>query len=231
MRSEELESRRAALARSTLFSVLAPAEQEAVLSRAAVRRVARHGAILRRGDAGTGAFVIVSGRIRIALTSEEGREVTLGVLGPGETVGEMSILDGQDVSADAVAMEDCILLFVDRNQFLRILRGNPELCIRVIAMLSGRLRAANTTLEGLALLDLPARLGRLLLRLARDFGSETPEGTRIELGLSQHDLGSLIGASREKVNRQLREWEDAGVIMKRAGRLILCKPGLLAGQT
>jgi CRP/FNR family transcriptional regulator, cyclic AMP receptor protein len=225
----DLAARRAALSRSQLFQVLEPAELEAVLAQATVRRLARNGIVLRRGDASAGASIIVTGRIRISTMSEEGREVTLGVLGPGDVLGEMSLLDGEEISADAVALEDCALLVIERARFLRLLRSSSDLCLRLMAVLCRRLRRSNAALEDMALLDLPARLGRLLLRLAKDYGNPGPRGTRIEVRLSQKDLSTIVGGSREKVNKQLRQWELDGVLAKDAGRLLIVRPEGLAG--
>ncbi len=245
MTTLDLAARRAALGKSPLFQVLQPAELDAVLTQAVVRRVARTALILRRGDASPGAMIIVSGRVRIASTSEDGREVTLGMLGPGDVLGEMSLLDGEEVSADASALEDCVLLMIERGRFLRMLRSDSDLCLRLMAVLCRRLRRSNAALEDMALLDLPTRLGRLLLRLAHDYGSPVARSpvagiprnggigtaTRIEVRLSQKDLSTIVGGSREKVNKQLRQWEQDGVLGKDAGRLTILRPEALAAVT
>jgi CRP/FNR family transcriptional regulator, cyclic AMP receptor protein len=220
--------RRLALAKTQLFQALQPADLDAILARALVKRVLRGEMIRRRGDPGTGMVIIVSGRVRISLVSEDGREVTLTVLGPGEVLGEMTLLDGGECSADATAQEDCVLLALERTQFLRLLRSNSDLCLHLMAVLCQRLRRSNAALEDMALLDLSTRLGRLLLRLCNDYGAESPKGTRIEVRLSQKDLSSLAGASREKVNKQLRQWEREGIIGKDNGRLLVMKPHALA---
>lgn len=220
--------RRQALSKTQLFKALQPADLDAVLARAVVRRVRRGEVIRRRGDPGSGMAIIVSGRVRISLVSEDGREVTLTVLGPGEVLGEMTLLDGGDCSADATAQEDCVLLALERTQFLRLLRSNSELCLHLMEVLCQRLRRSNAALEDMALLDLSTRLGRLLLRLCGDYGVASPGGTRIEVKLSQKDLSSLAGASREKVNRQLRQWELDGIVGKDGGRLLIMKPEALA---
>jgi CRP-like cAMP-binding protein len=220
--------RRQALAKTQLFQALQPADLDAILARAMVRRVLRGEVIRRRGDPGSGMVIIVSGRVRISLVSEDGREVTLTVLGPGEVLGEMTLLDGGEVSADATAQEDCVLLALERTQFLRLLRANSDLCLHLMSVLCQRLRRSNTALEDMALLDLSTRLGRLLLRLCEDYGVASPKGTRIEVKLSQKDLSSLAGASREKVNKQLRQWEQEGILGKDNGRMLVIKPQALA---
>ena len=227
MATVDVAARRAALSRSALFQVLQPAEIDAVLAQAAVRRVGRNEFILRRGDPSSGANIVVSGRVRIGTMSEDGREVTLGVLGPGDVIGEMSVLDGEDVSADATALEDCVLLFIERARFLRLLRSDSDLCLRLMAVLCRRICRSNAALEDMALLDLGARLARLLLRLAQDYGAPAGRGTRIEVKLSQKDLGTLVGSSREKVNKQLREWETEDVLGKDQGRLVILRPEVL----
>ncbi|WP_428487873.1 Crp/Fnr family transcriptional regulator [Rhodopila sp.] len=221
-------ARRQALTRTQIFRSLDPALIDAVLARASVRRIARNDVIRRRGDAGTGMVIIVSGRVRIGLISADGREVTLTMLGPGEALGEMTLLDGGECSADATAQEDCVLLIIERTQFLRLLRSNNDLCLHLLSVLFERLRHTNAALEDMALLDLPTRLGRLLLRLSGNYGVAGSRGSRIEVKLSQKDLSNLAGASREKVNRQLRQWEADGVIGKENGRLLIMRPEALA---
>jgi len=221
-------ARRAALARTQIFQALQPSDIDLILARAAIRRVARGDAVLRRGDPGGGMVVIMVGRVRVSVISEDGKEVTLTILGQGEVLGEMSLLDGEPTSADVTAQEDCVLLVIERSQFLALLRANSGLCLHLMTLLTRRLRRANAVLEDMALLDLPARLGRLLARLANDYGVPVRSGTRIEVKLSQKDLSTLVGASREKVNRQIRQWEDDGVLAKDSGRMVVVDSRALA---
>lgn len=217
-----------ALRRAELFAPMEPADIDAVVAQAITRKVARGTTILRRGDAGASMMVVLSGKVRVGLTSEDGREVTLGIVGEGDVLGEMALLDGEPRSADAVALEDCNVLLLERGRFQRLLRDRPEMSQRLIAVLCRRLRRANAAIEEMALMDLESRLGRLLKRLAAQYGKPAKRGTRIEFKLSQKDLSALIGASREKVNRQLRTWEEEGVLGKDGGYLVLLQPALLA---
>jgi CRP/FNR family transcriptional regulator, cyclic AMP receptor protein len=228
MKPTDLQARRAALTRAGIFQSLQEADIDAILARAAVRRVARGAAILRRGDANSGMVIVLSGRARVSVVSLEGKEITLSMLGPGEVLGEMSLLDGEPCSADVTAQEDCVLMVIERGQFLGLLRQNSGLCLHLMALLSRRLRRASAALEDIALLDLPTRLGRLLVKLATDHGVPVRTGTRIEVRLSQKDLGTLVGASREKVNRQIREWEEGGLLGKDSGRMVVVDAQALA---
>jgi CRP-like cAMP-binding protein len=228
--SIDLTATRALLWNNHLFGVLEPAELDALLSRAIVRRIARNELVVRRDDPGTGPIIILSGRVRIGVTSETGKEVTFAVLGPGEVLGEMSFLDGADRCADATAMEACIVLVIDRERFMRLLRSNPDASLRLAVALCHRLREANTTLEDMTSLNLASRLAKTLLRLAQDHGTASARGIRISVKLSQSDLSSLVGASRAKVNRQLRQWEEAGVLQKDGRCLVISQPNALASS-
>lgn len=221
------EARRLTLRTSRLFQVLRPEELDALLPHALMRLYPHHAVLMRKADPGTSVAVIVSGRVRIGVTAADGRDVTLTVLGPGEVLGEMALLDGQPHSADVIALEDCVALVVERARFLQLLHGNVDLCLRLMEFLCSRLRRADVALEDFALLDVSGRLGGVLVRLARDYGRPVAEGTRIGLRLSQKDLGSLIGASREEVNRQLKRWQEARVLQFDGGHIVLRQPELL----
>jgi CRP/FNR family cyclic AMP-dependent transcriptional regulator len=207
-----------------LFRKLTAAEIEAVAARAVTQHYARGTTILRKGDPATTTIVIVQGRVRIGLLTDEGREASWRVLGPGEVLGEIALLDGQDRSADATALEECVLLSVDNAHFLTLLRGSSDLCLRLMKTLCERIRRTTQSLEEAVLLDLPTRLGRQLQRMAEDYGVSTPQGTKINVRLSQSELAGLVGASREKVNRQLRQWEHEGVIANEHGYLVMLRP-------
>lgn len=227
MKAIDANARRAALARTQIFQSLRPEDIEVIANRATVRRVGRNETVLRRGDANGGMVVIISGRVRISVVSEDGKEATLSVLGATEVLGEMSLLDGEPCSADVTALEDCVLLVIERSQFIALLQSNSGLCLHLMALLTRRLRRVNSALEDMALLDLPTRLGRLLARLAHDYGVPVRTGTRIEVKLSQKDLSTLVGASREKVNKQIRQWEEEGVLSKDSGRMVIADTGAL----
>jgi CRP-like cAMP-binding protein len=228
--SPTLSARREALRACLLFRPLTPDELEAVLVRATIQRFARGETIMRQGDPARCMVVILQGRVRISVTSVEGHETSLGVLGAGEVVGEMALLDDGERSADVTALEDGVLLLIQRGDFLRLLEANPGLCIRLMQSLCGRLRDANRSVEEIARLGLSARLGRLLLRLATNYGTRRDGEWRLDLRLSQKDLSTLVGVSREKVNRQIRTWEQAGVLVHERGYLLIRKPEVLAGE-
>jgi CRP-like cAMP-binding protein len=227
----ERNAKRDALLGSPLFAAMQPAELEEILKFASERRVRRGQTIFQRGDNGSSLMVVLRGRVRISTVSGDGKEVTLNVINPGEVTGELALLDGKPRSADATATEDTLLLVVERRHFVPFLAHNQDLCLRLLAVLSDRLRRTSMALEEIALLDLPGRLARLLLKLSEDYGRPTPAGTRIDLKLSQRDLSNLVASSRESVNKQLRAWRETGAVDLEGGFLVLRRPAVLQNLT
>ncbi len=224
----DLSVRREALRGCSLFGSLTPADLDAVLARAVLKRFTRGDVIMRRGDAAPGMTVILQGRMRIGVTSIEGQETSLGVLGAGDVVGEMALLDGGERSTDVTAVEDGVMLLIQRGDFLPLMERNARLCLGLMHVLCVRLRSANRSVEELATLRLSVRLGRLLLRLAESYGKRTDRGLRIDLRLSQKDLATLAGASRGKINHCLRLWEQHGALLREHGHLLIRNPEMLA---
>jgi CRP/FNR family cyclic AMP-dependent transcriptional regulator len=227
----ERDARRVALMGSMLFDAMKPEELDEILKFALERRVRRGQTIMQRGDDGSSLMAVLRGRVRISSVSGDGKEVTLNVINPGEIFGEIALLDGQPRSADATATEDTTLLVVERRNFIPFLRQNPDLYLRLLAVLCARLRRTSTALEEIALFDLPVRFARVLLKLAADYGRPGTNGTRIDLKLSQRDLSNLVASSRESVNKQLRQWRESGVLDMEDGLIILRRPAELQRLT
>jgi CRP-like cAMP-binding protein len=223
----EREAKRAALTASPLFQAMKPGELDEILKLSSEKAWPRGATIFQKGDEGSSMMAVLSGRVRISAVSSDGREVTLNVISPGEIFGEIALLDAKPRSADATAIEQTTLLVVERRQFLPFLRQNDDLYLRLLAVLCDRLRRTSLALEGIALFDLPARLARLLLKLAEDYGRPCAGGTRVDMKLSQRDLSTLVASSRESVNKQLRIWRDEGVVSLDAGYLVLRRPAAL----
>lgn len=223
----ERDAKRAALLASPLFAVMKPAELDGILKFASERRARRGQTIFQRGDNGSSLMAVLRGRVRISSVSGDGKEVTLNVINPGEIFGEIALLDGEPRSADATAVEDTLLLVVERRQFLPFLRQNEDLYLRLLAVLCSRLRQTSIALEEIALLDLPVRLARVLLKLAQDYGRPSAAAIRIDLKLSQRDLSNLVASSRESVNKQLRAWRENGTVELENGFIVLRRPAEL----
>jgi CRP-like cAMP-binding protein len=213
--------KREALLTSPFFNHMKPAELDELIGASSERRVAKGTLIFSKNDPGSFMLAVLTGHIRVGSVSLEGREVTLNVIGPGEIVGEIALLDGKPRSAAAVAAEDTAMMVIERQVFLPFLLRHEGLVERMLIVLCDRLRRTSTALEEIALFDLQARLARLLVKLSLDYGRPVPAGIRIDLKLSQRDLSNLVASSRESVNKQLKIWRDAGILDIEAGHLIL----------
>lgn len=217
------DGRRAALLRSPLFQAMTDAELDETLKFAVERRWSKAASIFQKGDEGSSLMAVLKGRVKISAVSAEGKEVTLNVIATGDIFGEIALLDGNPRSADATAVEDTLLLVVERRHFLPFVRQNDDLYLRLLAVLCDRLRRTSMALEDLALFDLPARLARLLLKMAEDYGRPATGGVRIDMKMSQRDISTLVASTRESVNKQLQVWRKDGVLQLDAGYIILCR--------
>ncbi len=206
------ESWRATVATNFLFANLTGAELDRVLALARVARHAPRATIWRKGDPGNGMMAVLAGHVKLGALAASGREFTFGIVKPGEIFGEIALLDGQERAVDATALDACEILFIDRRDFIPFLADHPDISIRLMTALCARLRRTSQMVEDSAL-GLSPRLARNLLHLADCHGQPVANGgLHINLGLSQRELGELIGMSRESVNKQLGRWRRQGLI-------------------
>jgi len=219
-------SGRELLARVPLFQNLEPEELDELLAVAHTQRVAARSEVFRQGDRGTQVFVILSGCVKV-VAAAGGDDVVLGILGPGEIFGELALLAGGERTATLEAIEPSELLAIDRRDFLPILRARPDVAIKLLEVLAERMRRVDHLVQDMRL-ALPSRLARKLLDLCDTHGKPTESGVRIALPLSQRELGDLIGATRESINRQMREWTAQGVLGRQRGWVIVQQPEFLA---
>ena len=213
--------KRDVLLASPFFAHLRPEEMDDLIAHSQERRLPRGTLIFSKGDPGSSMLAVLAGLIRVGATSADGREITLNVIGPGEIVGEIALLDGRPRSADAVAAEETVVMVIERRYFLPFLIRHEGLVERMLAVLCDRLRRTSAALEELALLDLPARMARTLTKLASDYGKPVQNGVRIEIRLSQKDMSNLVAATRESVNKQLKVWREAGIIEMDGGHVVI----------
>jgi CRP/FNR family cyclic AMP-dependent transcriptional regulator len=191
---------------------------------AASSMVARHrpqATIFQKGDPGASMMAVVRGRVKICTYSASGHELVLNIIDRGGLVGEIALLDGLPRSADAVAMEDTELLVLERHRLMPFLNAHPEIAIRLIAVLCQKLRQTTEALEDAVLRDAPSRVARGLLRLALIFGKHEAGGLRLDVKLSQQQIGNLIGISRESTNKYIVEWSRAGYLAVDTGLITI----------
>ncbi|NTW97483.1 MAG: Crp/Fnr family transcriptional regulator [Oscillochloris sp.] len=180
---------------------------------------ARATTIFHQGSVGNMLYLIVHGQVRIYTNSQLGQEISVTLFRNGDFFGELSLLDGRERSASAVAMRITTTLTLHRAAFLQAIRTYPEIAVSVLEELSARLRHTNTYIEHLASTSAPQRVIRTLLDLADQHGITEQGSTRIDLHLTQDDLASLAGTTRETVNRVLGGLREQGLISIERARL------------
>jgi len=214
---------KAILSQHFLLKQLSDADLGRLAQLATTRSYKTNEVVFLKGDPGTSMMAVLSGRIRICSYSPDGREIVLNVINPGEVFGEIALIDGGERTADAFAMDPSQLLVLSRREFLPFLEHSPEVCIRLLEVMCQRLRATSAQVEDFFFLDLRSRLAKRLLQLIEQHGEKTAEGMHIGVRISQHLLASMIGTSREAVNKQLRAWEGAGIIDVKRGSITILK--------
>ena len=176
------------------------------------RRFGPNQVIFHLGDPGGLLYLISRGKVKISHTTSDGQEVVLAILGPGDFFGEMALLDDSPRSATAVALEPTETWTLHRGEFMSYLSDNPDFTLHVLKTLARHIRRLNTQLADIFFLDLPGRLARVLLNLAEQYGRKMPDGTLIDLSLTQTDLAEMTGATRVSINKALGRFRRAGWI-------------------
>jgi CRP/FNR family transcriptional regulator, cyclic AMP receptor protein len=221
----ELKGDRAAmrriLERHSLVGKLTPAEIEQLLAHARVESYRARQEIFRKGSPGLGMLAVLKGQVRISSIGPDGNQIVLNVINEGEVFGEIALLDGKERTADAVAMTACELLALDRRDFVPFLRANPDVALRLMSVLCERLRRTTEQYEDMIFLDAPSRLAKKLLQLAGDQPAQAKPAVKPLVTISQRELGSMIGLSRESINKQLSAWQQDGVIKVEQGSITI----------
>jgi CRP-like cAMP-binding protein len=206
-----------------LFRELTDDELAVLARQATVRRHDRQTIIFSQGDPGDGLYLLLDGHVGISRQNVDGNELLLSVHERGEYFGELALFDSEPRSATAVAIDDCTLLFLSKAGFRAFLSDHPAALFTCLEVLTRRLRQLTDLADEIALLDIRSRLARRLLRLATqgivasgDAGSGRAAG---EFRVTQQQLASMLGATRESVNKHLNALVDAGIIRMERGRI------------
>jgi len=195
------------------FVQFADSDIAELLAHAQVRRYGDGDEIFAMGSPGDSMMAVLRGQVRITAPSADGREVVLNTIHTGEVFGEIALLDGRERSGAAVALGDCELLVLRRREFLPFLRRNADICIMLLGVLCQRLRNTSEQVGDVAFVTLEARLAKTLLRLAAEGSGK--------LSITQRELASMVGGSRERVNRQLKAWERDRLIALATGSITI----------
>ena len=195
-----------------LFGTFQPADHEQLAGLLRRRNLKKGDVLFRKGDEGTALYIIIKGRIKITVPSKLGDEITLAILGQSDFFGEMALLDSLPRSADATSVEETLLYVLNRSDFLSFLIHNENAVRAILYALSSRLRKTDDFLTEVCFLNISARLARRLLEMSESLIHENKPGSSMELKLTQKDLASLLGTTRETINRELKILRDRGIV-------------------
>lgn len=215
------------LAQSRLFRSVEAEGLSRLAERATVRKYRKGEPIFRQGDSGDTLCLIVEGLVRVFVTSSDGNEMGLVTLGASETFGELAALDGGVRSASAEAVEPTTVLLLSRQALLDVLRDRPALMAGFLQSIGALVRRVTDQAADLVFLDLHGRVAKLLVGLVEERGEPLGEGRVLDLQLTQSDLASLVGGSRQSVNHILRTFETLGYLEVEGRRMVVKRPDLL----
>lgn len=196
----------------SLFSNLSTEELNQLAQIARERRFERNQILFYEGDLGGSLYIIVSGTVKIVIMSDDGREHILGLLHAGDFFGEISLIDGEPRSATAIALDKVSVVMLSRDDFVRLLRENPEMPLKIMVTLCERLRKTDKHVESLAFLSAPGRIAQALLNWA-EAESEDPEAeVTIPHKMTRQEFASIAGTSRETLTRVLMDFQEEGLL-------------------
>ncbi|HYH20081.1 MAG TPA: Crp/Fnr family transcriptional regulator [Azospirillum sp.] len=224
----------AVLRRNRLLGALDQPEMDELLGLGRLVRYPADTTVFAKGDPGDSVFAILKGQIGIHTSSIDGKMMMLNILDAGDVLGEIALIDGRERTAGATALRPSDLFRIDRADFIPFLERHPRLAIHMMGVLCERLRWVSESIEDAVFLDVPRRLAKRLLQLARDYGQPASGGLRIGQAISQEGLAHMLGVTREIVNRSLKALKKSNAIAYSKGFIVVTDLRLLrdmAGET
>jgi CRP/FNR family transcriptional regulator/CRP/FNR family cyclic AMP-dependent transcriptional regulator len=212
------------LKHASLFQELNDQELEILAANFLPREFRAGEAIFHQGDPGHVLYLVESGQVRIFVNGIDGHETSVVLYGrPGEIFGELAIIDGLPRSASAVAVMDTVVHTLSRERFREYMRRWPQLALNFMQTLTKKVRYSTHQVDSLASMAISQRLARKLLELGQNYGTAEAQGVRLNTALTQSDLASMIGATRESTNKILRQFRDDGLITLNNGQTIIIR--------
>jgi CRP/FNR family transcriptional regulator, cyclic AMP receptor protein len=215
------------LAKSSLFRPLTEADRTVIARRMRPIDLQPNQMIFSRGDLGREIYLVLDGRIRLSVVTNDGRELSFAHVGPGNIFGEIAALDGGERSAGAMAITRAQVMSLSHTAILELIENNVRVATAAIEFLCARLRDTDLRLEAIALYPIEVRLARLLLSALRlESLADEAANIPLDLGISQGELALLIGASRPRVSEALVVLQDMGAITRK-GSAVRCNIDVL----
>jgi CRP/FNR family transcriptional regulator len=224
------EAQRQILSKVPLFASLSDSEMEFLSLRIIPRNYSAGELVFSESEPCAGLYVVASGHVRIFKTSASGREQVLSVDGPGSSIAELPVFDGGNYPASVAAIDDATLLFVSKQHFQELCLTHPQVALKVLRVVGARLRRLVGIIEELSFTTVRHRLGKFLLRLAKDEGQSTDAGIALTLPENNQEIASQLGTVRELVSRNLSRLHSEGLIEVQGRRIVIRDPEALAAE-
>jgi CRP/FNR family cyclic AMP-dependent transcriptional regulator len=202
-----------------LFSGLSDEELRTLESHAVLKTYRKNTVVIEKGDDSTSLYVLVSGKVRIYVADDEGKELVLSIFDePGACFGELALVGDTERTASVMTMEDCKVLVISKHDFLACLGSNPQIALALIRHLVGQVKSLTERVGTLALNDVYGRVAATLRDQAREEG-----GRLITPRLTQQEIAQMVGASREMISRIFKDLKLGGYISIEDKRVVLLK--------
>ncbi len=214
-----------------LFQALTTEQLRSISKDVQPRKFGQGDVIFREGDPGRVLYLVQSGQVRIYVNGLDGSETSVILFGrPGDMFGELAVIDGLPRSATAVALDKTLLYTISRESFRLHMQRFPQLALNFMKELTHRVRYNTRQMDSLATLPVSQRLARKLLELAQDYGRIEADSVIIDMTLTQTNLASLIGATRESTNKILRDFRERYLIWFEHGRITILDADALRAE-
>ena len=209
------------LERTALLSNLSQQELQLLAARTVRKHLSEGELLFSEGEPCAGLHIIAQGKVRIFKTSVGGREQVLALNGPGESVAELPVFDGGPYPASAMAVEDTEIAFISRRDFHAYCLEHPEVALKVLSVVGGRLRRLVGIIEELSFTTIRQRLISALLKLAQTEGKKTERGIEFQLPATHQELASQLGTVRELISRNLMRLQAEGLLEVDARQIVV----------
>lgn len=210
-----------------LFSDLSDVEMDEMNKMTRMEAFKKKQPIYLPGDPGDYVYLLKSGRVKISKIGDDGKELTLAVLEPGEIFGEVEVLEETTRDSVAEVIDDADICLIKREDFERFLKSQPQCSFKLTKLIGFRLKQIENRIEDIVFRDAPARLAHLLINLSDSFGRDVPEGRALQTKVTHQELANLIGTTRETVSLTLGQFRQTGLIsMEKRQIIILDQKGL-----
>ena len=201
----------------TLFADLSASELELITSHSVTKTYPKNCILINEGDHSDALYVILSGKVKVFVSGDDGREVTLNIQSVGEYFGELALIDDEPRSASVITLESSHLAMIAKKDFQQCLMENPAIALQLIRTQAKRIRALTENVKNLALLDVYGRVVHTLTKLATKQGKQLV----IEQKLTHQDIANMVGASREMVSRIMKDLSTGGYIYVKDKKIMI----------